>query len=104
MFFSPVRLEDIQGMVEDSGAGKGKPGSWNFMPTPGGSVIHPSTAIKIELNRLGGLLFPKQNAEEMLTEPGDSLSGHFLSQEQSGGYHPSNKQLPAQVYLTYTFI
>lgn len=64
-------------------------------------MIHPSTAIKIELNRLGGLLFPKQNAEEMLTEPGDSLSGHFLSQEQSGSYHPSNKQLPAQPLNLY---
>lgn len=56
-----MKLEDSQEMVEGSRAEKGRSGSWNSMPTRGGSVTHPPTAIKLELNRLGGFLFPKQN-------------------------------------------
>lgn len=59
-----MKLEGCQEMVEGSRAEKEKPGSWNSMPTPGGSVNSPPTAIKIELNRLGGFLFPKENTGE----------------------------------------
>lgn len=100
-----MKLEDFQAMVEGSRAGKVNPGSQNSRTTPGGSMSHPPTAIKTELNILGDFLFPKQNTKEernVNRTPGDTLSGHFHKRN-----HAATTCLMSSYqakHFTYTFI
>lgn len=99
-----MKLEDFQEMVESSRAGKGKPGSRNSMPTPGGSVTHPPTAIKRELNWVI-FSFPKKIQEKNINRtPGVTafLSTFFHKSNQAvTTYLMSSYQAP---YFTYIFI
>lgn len=99
-----MKLEDFQEMVESSRAGKGKPGSRNSMPTPGGSVTHPPTAIKRELNWVI-FSFPKKIQEKNINRtPGVTLSENLLSQEHSGSYHLCNEQLPGPIFYLHFYL
>lgn len=85
-----MKQEAFQEMVEGSSAEKGKRGSRNSMPTPGGSVTHPTKAIKVELSRQVVFSFPQQNTgrEEWLTEPQETpFLGTF--------FHKAIGQLPS---------